>query len=199
MQGAICYRPLAEADLPLVADWLNRRHLRRFFQPMPISLAEVEAKYGPRIRGEVPTHSSLALLDGAPFGYLQCYRVVDWPEFQATVGVGEGISIDPFISEPALIGKGLGRRMMAGYIEKVAFPLYPAEQLCWIGHEIENTRAQPALKPSALSPSANMRKRAGVTCCLCEGASSIERRAWRSGRRHGVGIARRSIGLRRRR
>jgi aminoglycoside 6'-N-acetyltransferase len=72
LEGAISYRALAEADLPLMADWLNRPHLRRFFQTTPISLAEVEAKYGPRIRGEVPTCCSIALLDGAPFGYLQC-------------------------------------------------------------------------------------------------------------------------------
>jgi len=29
MTGAITYRPLAEIDLPLMGDWLNRPHLRK--------------------------------------------------------------------------------------------------------------------------------------------------------------------------
>jgi aminoglycoside 6'-N-acetyltransferase len=138
----ITYRPLVESDLPLMAEWLNRPHLRPFFQRQPISAAETAAKYGPYVRGEVPTHASLALLDGAPFGYLQCYRVADWPDFQATIAVDEGISVDLFIGEIDLVGKGVGRRMLAGYIDQVALPLFPGERVCWIGHELENTAAR---------------------------------------------------------
>jgi len=87
MAGQMTFRPLAETDLPLMADWLNRPHLRAFYQREPISLPAVAAKYGPRIRGEVPTQSWLAVLDRTPFGYLQCYRVADWPDWQATIGV----------------------------------------------------------------------------------------------------------------
>jgi aminoglycoside 6'-N-acetyltransferase len=138
---ALTFSALAEDDLPRLARWLNAPHLRRFFQPEPTTLEEVSAKYGPRIRGEVRTHCSLAMLDGAPFGYLQCYRIADWPDWQAVVETSEGISIDLFIADPELIGRGLGRRMLAGYVESVAFPLYPDERLCWIGHEVENVAA----------------------------------------------------------
>lgn len=150
--SALSYRPLAETDLPLMAEWLNRQHLRRFYQPTPISLAEVVAKYGPRIRGEVPTHSSLALLDGAPMGYLQCYRVADWPDWRATIGVSHGVAIDLFIGEPDLIGRGFGRRMLAGYVEQVAFPLHPDEQLCWICHEHGNTAALACSRAAGFAP-----------------------------------------------
>jgi len=142
MTGQIAYRPLAEADLPLMADWLNRPHLRAFYQREPISLAAVAAKYGPRIRREVPTHSWLAILAGAPFGYLQCYRVADWADWRGTIGVDHGVSIDLFIGEAALIGHGVGRRMLAGYVDQVAFPQHPDERLCWIGHELENAAAR---------------------------------------------------------
>ena len=142
MTEPIAYRPLAKTDLPLMADWLNRPHLRAFYQREPISLAAVAAKYGPRIRCEVPTHSWLAIFDGAPFGYLQCYRVADWADWQATIGVDHGVSIDLFIGEPDLIGQGVGRRMLSGYVEQVAFPLHAEERLCWIGHELENRAAR---------------------------------------------------------
>lgn len=148
----IAYRPLVEADLPLMTEWLNRAHLRRFYQYEPITAAEVAAKYGPRIRGEVATHSWLALLDGAPFGYLQCYRVVDWSDWRATIGVDEGVSIDLFIGEADLIGRGLGRRMLRGYVEQVAFPLHPAERLCWIAHELGNLAARKCSAAAGFLP-----------------------------------------------
>src|SRR5580704_1069989 len=130
----ISFRALEERDLTLLAEWLNRPHLRRFYQFAPTTPEAVAAKYGSYIRGEVPTHGNLALLGGAPFGYLQCYRVADWPDWQAVVQTTEGISIDLFIADPDLIGRGLGRRMLAQYVETIAFSLYPDERLCWIGH-----------------------------------------------------------------
>ncbi len=145
---AISFRALSEDDLPRLTDWLNRPHLRRFFQFEPTTLEQVSAKYGPRIRGEVPTQSSLALLDGFPFGYLQCYRISDWPDWQAVVGTTEGISIDLFIADPNLVGRGLGRRMLKRYVETVAFAAYPDERLCWIGHELENVAARACSEAS---------------------------------------------------
>lgn len=142
MAGEITYRLLTDEDLPLMTVWLNRPHVRAFFQREPISAEGVAAKYGPHIRGEVPSRSSLALLDGTPFGYLQCYRVADWPEFQATIGVDDGVSVDLFIGEIGLVGKGIGRRMLAGYVDRVAHPLHPGEKVCWVGHELENIPAR---------------------------------------------------------
>lgn len=152
MAAEITYRPLAESDLALMADWLNRPHLRPFYQREPISAEAVAAKYGRYIRRELPTHSSLALLGGTPFGYLQSYRVADWPEFQATIEVEEGVSVDLFIGETSLIGQGVGRRMLSGYVDQVALPLHPGERICWIGHELENVAARRCSAAAGFSP-----------------------------------------------
>jgi aminoglycoside 6'-N-acetyltransferase len=138
----ITFRDLHVSDLTRLAEWLNRPHLRRFYQFEPTTPEAVAAKYGAYIHGDAPSHSHLALLDGAPFGYLQCYRIADWPEWQAIVETTEGISVDLFIADPALIGRGLGRRMLAQYVEAVAFSLYPHERLCWIGHQLANVAAR---------------------------------------------------------
>jgi aminoglycoside 6'-N-acetyltransferase len=135
-----------------MTDWLNRPHLRAFYQREPISAEAVAAKYGPRIRGEVPTHSWLAELDGAPFGYLQCYRLADWADWQVTIGVAYGVAIDLLIGEPARIGGGVGRRMLRGYVDAVAFPLHPAERLCWIAHELENLPARRCSLAAGFTP-----------------------------------------------
>ena len=139
---AITFRPLSEGDLPRLTDWLNRPHLRRFYQPTAITLEAVTAKYLPRIRGEAPTRSHLALLAGEPFGYLQCYRNVDWPDWEAVIGPAGGVSIDLFIAEPSMLGRGLGRSMLRGYVEQVVLPMHPHEQWCWIGHDAENLAAR---------------------------------------------------------
>jgi aminoglycoside 6'-N-acetyltransferase len=140
-QHAISFRPLALTDLDWLTEGLNRPHLRRFFQKAPVSRAEVEAKYGRYIRGDAPNHSHLALLDTAPFAYLQCYRIADYPGWAEMIGEPDGIGIDLAILDPALIGKGLGRAMLALYLRDVAFPLFPAETKCFIAHEAENSAA----------------------------------------------------------
>ena len=138
----LTFRDLEERDLIRLTAWLNRPHLRRFYQFEPTTPEAVAAKYGSYIRGDAPTHGTLALLGGAPVGYLQCYRIADWPDWQAVVETPEGISIDLFIADPDLIGRGVGRRMLARYVEAIAFPFYPDERLCWIGHQLENVAAR---------------------------------------------------------
>jgi aminoglycoside 6'-N-acetyltransferase len=137
----IAFRPLAETDLDELHAWLNRPHLARFFQKRPISRAEVEAKFGPIVRREDTTHSHLAFEAGAPLGYIQCYRITDNPDWAALIQANEGIGVDLAIIEPTKPGRGFGRVMLASYLGDVAFPLYPAESKCFIGHELENEAA----------------------------------------------------------
>lgn len=132
------FRRLTEDDFPDLRQWLNRPHLRRFFQKQPISLAQIEAKYGPRVRGEEPTHCHLAWLAHSPFGYLQCYRIADYPDWAALIGERDGIGVDLAILEPDLVGQGLGHAMLAGYLGEIAFPLFANESKCFIAHEREN-------------------------------------------------------------
>lgn len=140
------FRPLAESDLPWLHERLNRPHLRRFFQRTPISLSEVVAKYGPRIRHEAPTHSHLALVEARAFAYIQCYRIADWPEWAALIAQSDGIGIDLAILEPDLLRKGLGRAMLGAYVRDVVYALYPEQTRCLIAHEFENTAALAASK-----------------------------------------------------
>jgi aminoglycoside 6'-N-acetyltransferase len=136
------FRPVAEADFPLMTAWLAQPHVRAFYQKDPISLAEVAAKYGPRVRGGAPTRCHLALDgSGRPFGYLQCYRNLDWPDWAAEISVDGGLSIDLFIGDPAFVGGGYGRAMLGGYVREIAFPLYPAETRCFIAHAHDNIAA----------------------------------------------------------
>src|SRR5580704_13153699 len=103
---AVAFRPVAEGDFPVMTRWLAEPHVRLFYNKNPITLEEVAAKYGPRVRGEQPTYCHLALSDGRPFGYLQCYRNADWPDWEVEMGVTGGLSIDLYIGAPAFVGGG---------------------------------------------------------------------------------------------
>jgi aminoglycoside 6'-N-acetyltransferase len=140
--GELTFRAMTPEDLPLVFRWLNAPHMREFYQKTPIALAEVEAEFTPDLRGEFPTFHHIALLDARPIGKLQCYRNLAYPDYAAEVGVDEGVSIDLFIGEAELIGRGVGRRMLRAYAFEYALPLHPGETKVFICHELANARAR---------------------------------------------------------
>ena len=140
----IVFRPVAEADFPMLWRWLAEPHVRLFFQKTPISLAEVAAKFAPRLRGEVPTRCHVALHDGTPFGYLQSYRNANWPEWAEMIGRDGGASIDLHIGDPAFLRRGLGRAMLAAYVRDFVFPHFADLSDVYVAHEITNAAAVAA-------------------------------------------------------
>lgn len=138
---SITFRPLAESDLVMLHGWQTQPHMRDYYQPDPISQQELNERYIPRITGEHKTFCHLAARDGEQFGYIQCYRNMDYPEYAAQIKLTEGVSIDLFIGVPELLGKGLGREMLKGYVERVVFTLYPDETKCYIWHNVLNVSA----------------------------------------------------------
>jgi aminoglycoside 6'-N-acetyltransferase len=137
----LSFRPMAAADFPLMTRWLAAPHVKAFYQPAPISLDEVTARYGPRLDAAWPTRCHIALSRGRPFGYLQCYRNADWADWSQTTGVEGGVSIDLYIGDADFVGRGFGRAMLAGYVRDVAFPQFPDERLCYIAHAVDNANA----------------------------------------------------------
>src|SRR5271165_3683439 len=109
----IKFRPLREADLPMLTEWLAEPHVRRFYQKHPVTLPDVALEYGPTLRADEPSLSHLAIRNGTPFGYLQCYRNADYPEWCAVINVHDGISVDLFIGDPACLRRGLGRAALS--------------------------------------------------------------------------------------
>jgi aminoglycoside 6'-N-acetyltransferase len=113
------FRPLAESDLPLVRDWLEREHVARCWRD-PIE--EALAEYRAAIDGREPTHHYLIELGGRPVGMIQTYLASDYPEWEAIVQVGVGVAgVDLLIGEADLIGGGLGPRVLAEFARDVVF------------------------------------------------------------------------------
>jgi 8-oxo-dGTP pyrophosphatase MutT (NUDIX family)/RimJ/RimL family protein N-acetyltransferase len=106
------FRPMAEDDLPRVAQWWRTPHARPWFHGDNVTDDEVAARLGPRLRGEVPTRMWVYQVDGVPVGYAQTYRVGDHPEYAAKTRNPDAAAFDYLLGEPDLVGRGLGTRMV---------------------------------------------------------------------------------------
>ena len=152
LAGNITFRAVAVSDFPLLAAWLTRPDVRRFYQKLPIALDDVALEYGPAVRGEEPTICHLAMAGDAPFAYLQCYRNADYPEWADTIGANDGVSVDLFIGEPAYLHRGFGRLALGAYLRQVAFPRYGGEKRAFIAHEPLNTAALRCSRAAGFRP-----------------------------------------------
>ena len=111
------FRPLTEADLPLLCEWLNRPHLQQWWRQGAVSLDAVRDAYLPRAAGRDAAHPYLACLDGQPIGYLQSYVAAEgsgdwWPD-----APGPGVlGIDQFLADGNRLGQGLGTAMVSQFV-----------------------------------------------------------------------------------
>jgi aminoglycoside 6'-N-acetyltransferase len=140
------FEPITEQDIPAIYSWLQMPHVREFYHTRPLSSwQETREKYLQRLDPNWPTKCFLICV-GRAIGYIQTYRIADYPDYAATIGEAEGIGIDLFIGEQPYIGNGWGRLSLLKFINDVAFPLFPSESVCWIYHDKLNHRALRASK-----------------------------------------------------
>lgn len=103
---SIRFKPLQEDDLELLCKWLDKPHVKEWWDD-ELTYEEIKEKYRKRI-GDITIVPFIAYLEDSPIGFIQYYHadtVGDgwWPdEIEGTVG------IDQFIGEEDFIGKGYG-------------------------------------------------------------------------------------------
>jgi RimJ/RimL family protein N-acetyltransferase len=115
------FRPLTEDDLPLMHEWLQREHVRRWWSERQ-TLEEVVEHYAPAIDGREPTDLYLIVVDGDPVGFIQSYEVADHPEYRELVQVEDGVAgVDLFIAQPELVGRGLGTDVLRQFVDDRVF------------------------------------------------------------------------------
>lgn len=124
----IHFRPMTLDDLPGVARRLRQPHVRRWFDPATHSVEQLRQRYGDRIRGEKAGRMWVIEVDGAPVGQVQDYRLRDDPHF-ADVEMPDAVGLDYALTDPALIGRGLGTRMLWRFVRDVVWTDYQATQV----------------------------------------------------------------------
>ena len=109
---------MTRADLPLMHEWMNREHVRRWWSDAATPEA-VEGRYGDAIDGAEPTRMFVIEVDGVAAGSIQTYLVSDYPEW---IGDEPGVAgVDLFIADESLTGRGLGPRVLAEFAKTIVF------------------------------------------------------------------------------
>ena len=109
----VAVRAMTHGDLPDVTRWRQSEHVRRWWIGEGEPTAErVEAAYAPGIDGLTPTRMWVAEVNGRSVGFLQDYRVGDYPDYALLAPDPDAIGVDYAIGEPAWVGRGLGVRVL---------------------------------------------------------------------------------------
>ena len=142
--------PLRSVDLPLLATWLARPHVARWWRE-PSDLKAVAQRYGPLRDGRDPTEAFIVHFGGRPIGYVQRYLIDEDPEWRESIqrklGDAGGIGIDYLIGEDDLVGKGVGRQLISRFAE-ACWDRYPSAVQITVCLQQDNLASWRALKAS---------------------------------------------------
>lgn len=108
----VTVRAMTRGDLPDVVRWRQSEHLHRWWASDGDPTAErVTAQYGPSIDGMTPTRMWIAEVNGRSVGFLQDYRIGDYPEYAVLGPDPAAIGVDYALAEE-WSGRGLGARVI---------------------------------------------------------------------------------------
>jgi aminoglycoside 6'-N-acetyltransferase len=134
------FRPLAHADLPIVAAWLREPHVAAWWDG-PETLEDVRGKYGPRIDGSHHVRCYIACDDDREIGFVQAYRIGDEPTYAPSHDLDpDAVGIDLYLGDPRYLGRGIGRRMLLAFLDEVIF-VDNAVPYAMIDPDVTNERA----------------------------------------------------------
>lgn len=107
------FRPVTEADLPLLQHWLAQPHVQRWWGEPEAEVAEIRGHFDDPL-----VSPYLVLLDDEPIGYMQSY-LVDGPRHPYGDQPTGTAGIDQFIGIHSLTGKGIGPGMIEAFIARL--------------------------------------------------------------------------------
>ena len=126
------WRPVVESDFGLLADWLSRPHVHRYWHH-DFSPEGVARDFGPGTRGEEAGEDLLVSFDGVPAALVQRSRIADYAEdleeLSAIVDVPEhAVTIDYLIADLGNTGRGLGTALIRAVVAEtwLSYPDAPA-------------------------------------------------------------------------
>jgi RimJ/RimL family protein N-acetyltransferase len=132
-------RPMTPGDFPDVSRWVNEPHVARWWGEENRTVTEIEAYYGPALRGEEPTRVWVWEVNGRSIGFAQDYRISDHPDYALLSTRPDAIGVDYGIGEPAFVGRGLGTSLLWVYLRDIVWPAYPGAEEFFAAPDHRNT------------------------------------------------------------
>ncbi len=141
----IGFRPLEMADLPQMHRWLNTDFVTEwYFEKEEHTYENIKKQYIPYITGKEPNQSYIITYADQPIGYIQCYRIQDYPEYAEDIAEAENAAgVDLFIGEADYLHQGLGSPILRKFLREIVFQTLEVVS-CIIDPDEANTVAKKA-------------------------------------------------------
>ena len=146
MGGEITFVRLTRGDLQTMHRWLNNPKVAEWYgvgddnHGYP-AMAEVAAEYEENFVPDPKNEAFIIHLGGRPAGYIQCYRLGDYPDYAKELDVDPGAwAIDIFIGEDDAREQNVGSRAIELLLEGQIFSR-PGVTTCFICPDPKNGRA----------------------------------------------------------
>jgi len=147
----VTVRAMTRGDLPDVTRWRQSEHVRRWWasegEPTP---ERIEARYGPCIDGMSPTRMWVAEVNGRSVGFVQDYRVGDYPEYAVLGPDPDAVGVDYALAEE-WSGRGLGARVLWAWMSR-ARQRFPQVRTYFRGARPSQMRRRCGCSPRRASP-----------------------------------------------
>ena len=115
----VALRPMTRGDLPIVARWRAAPHVARWWRSDgPPTLDGVTERYGAVIDGTTPTRMWVVEANGRSIGFVQDYRIADYPEYALLAPHRGAVGCDYAIGESEWVGRGLGVRVLWAWMQR---------------------------------------------------------------------------------
>jgi len=134
----VTLRAMTRGDLPDVTRWRQSEHVHRWWaSDGDPTLEAVTSQYGPRIDGMSPTRMWVAEVNGRSVGFVQDYRISDYPEFSMLAPDPDAIGIDYVVGEVQWVGRGIGTRMIWAWLLRMR-SRFPDAACCFAAPDHRN-------------------------------------------------------------
>ena len=95
-------------------------------------------------------------MDGIDAGFLQHYRVGDYPDYAAVTGRPDAVGIDYAIGDQELTGRGLGPQLIWSYLRDVALPSHAGARQALASPDAANHQSIRALAKAGFAQGAKI-------------------------------------------
>ena len=106
-------RAMTRADLDDAVAWRHNPEVLRWWAPGEMSDPDaVRERYAERVDGRSPTRMWVVEVNGRSVGFVQDYRIGDYPDYAVLGPDPDAIGVDYAIGSDQWRGRGLGPRML---------------------------------------------------------------------------------------
>lgn len=151
--SALSFRTLHKEHFPLLLRWLTADHVKQWWGTDVSTIEHVIEKYSPRLLGDSLVRCFIVFQAEQPIAYIQAYWLTDFPDYSRQLPLADlaGVaSLDVFIGEQHVLGKGIGTGLIRLFLKDVVFGLMRASS-CVVGPSVDNVGAIRAYERAGFS------------------------------------------------